>query len=182
MKYLALSLIALALAGCGDTAPAEQVREESAAVEPVPERIAEASPNAPTEGASGSAEVAEGQWFAKSERGSGMAMFGAPYSEAQFSIRCEGDALVFGRSAQLPAGRAEMQLTAGGTTRQLSATAQEDPLPLVTASLPASDAFAGVLAGTTEPIGIVVGEGGEMFRVPSSPAFRQVAADCIAEG
>ena len=180
MKYLALSLVALALAGCGDTAPAEQVREESAAAEPVPERIAEASPNVTPEGASSSAEIAEGQWFAKSERGSGMAMFGAPYSEAQFSIRCEGDALVFGRSALIASGDAAMRVTTGGTSKRLAAQAQEDPLPVVTGRLPASDEFAGILARTTEPIGIAVGDGGEIFQVPSSPAFRGVVADCIA--
>lgn len=186
MKHL-ISIFAVALVACGDTEPAEEASRKAATVDPVPagplaDSPVPPSPTPPDDGTLGSDRVAQGSWSGKTERGVPMALFGQPQTEAAFSVRCEDDTLVFGRSAIVTEGEAAMRLMAGGTTRRLAARAQEDPLPQVTASLPASDPFAGTLARTTEPIAVAIGDGGETFRMPSSPVLRGVVADCMAGG
>lgn len=181
MKYLIPIITLAALAGCGDTEPADEAQDRAAAIEPepLPARVVEPTP-AGDDGTLGSDRVAQGSWTGKTERGVPMALFGEANTEAAFSVRCEDDTLVFGRSALLPSGEAAMRLMAGGETRRLVANAQEDPLPQVTARLPAADPFAGTLARTTEPIAVAVGDGGETYPMPSSPVLRGVVADCIA--
>ena len=178
MKHV-IALLALPLAGCGETAPADQRQEDNAVAAPVASPAAVASPTA-TAAQTVSADLAVGQWFAKTERGSAMAMFGAPYSEATFSVRCEGRSLVLMRDAQVPPGRTVMQVTAGGITRELAANSQQDPMPQVTAMVSVGDSLAGDLARTTEPVVITVAGSSEVFRLPSSPEFRGAVRSCIA--
>lgn len=179
MKY-SISLIALAaLAACGDTQPADEVGEDSALVEPVPERVAEPAPTPTDDGTLGSDRVVQGSWTGKTERGVPMALFGEPNTEAAFSVRCEGDTLVFARSALVPAAGASMRIMADGTTHRLIAKAEEDPLPRVTARMPAADPFALTLARNTDPIAVAVGDGGETYPMPSSTILRGVIADCL---
>jgi hypothetical protein len=173
MKYLVPIVLAAALAGCGDTESAEEVREDAATVEPVRVPVADATPAAsptPTDdGTLGSDRVVLGSWTSKNERGTPIALFGQPDTDAAFSVRCEEDTLIFARSALLPASEAAMRIMAG-----------VEQLPQVTARLPAADSFAGTLARTSEPIAVAIGDGGEAYRMPSSPALRGVVAGCIA--
>lgn len=175
-----IPLVALAaLTACGDAEPAAGVGEESALVEPVPERIDEPAPAPTDDGTLGSDRVVQGSWTAKTEGGVPMALFGEANTEAAFSVRCEGDTLVFARSALVPAAGASMRLMADGTTHRMNARAEEDPLPQVTARMPAADPFALTLARNTSPIAVAVGDGGETYPMPSSPALRGVIADCL---
>lgn len=175
---------ALALAGCADTEPAHEAQQRADSIEsdPVPARVVQPVPTqtASDDGVLGSDRVAQGSWTSKTERGVPMALFGEPQTEADFTVRCEDDTLVFARSALLPEAEAEMRVMAGGNTRQLVASTQEGPVPQVTARLPASDAFAGTLARTTDPIAVSVGDGGETYPMPSSPELRGVVTECIA--
>lgn len=184
MKYPPLLVFAVVLAGCGDTKPAAEVREDAATIQPVRERIADSTPTAsptPTDdGTLGSDRVVQGNWTSKTERGTPIALFGQAGTDAAFSVRCEGDTLIFARSALLTASEAAMRIMAGGKTRRLAARVQGEQLPQVTARLPAADSFAGTLARTTDPIAVAIGDGGEAYRMPSSPALRGVAAGCLA--
>lgn len=186
MKHLTAALAALALAACGDTEPADEASRNAASVEPVPAApLAGSEPQSPSpapgdDGTLGTDEVAQGQWYAKTERGIPMALFGPPQTEANFVVRCEGEQLVFVRGLPIEGEQADMTLMAGGETRTVTARARPGPLPQTTARLPASDAFARVLARTTEPIAVAVGAGGEPYRMPSSAALRSVVSECMA--
>lgn len=184
MKHLVPIVLAAALAGCGDTESAQEVREDAATVEPVRVPVADATPAAsptPTDdGTLGSDRVVLGSWTSKTERGTPVALFGQADTDAAFSVRCEGDTLIFSRSGLLPASEAAMRIMAGGETRRLAARIQGEQLPQVTARLPAADSFAGTLARTNEPIAVAIGDGGEAYRMPSSAALRGVVAGCIA--
>lgn len=127
----------------------------------------------------GSDQVMQGQWFAKTERGVPMALFGPPQTEANFVVRCEGDELVFTRSKPIDGDQAEMELRAGGESRTISARPNPGPLAQTTGRLPASDPFAAVLAQTTQPIALRLDEG-PFFRMPSHDHLRQVVRKCRA--
>lgn len=194
MRHLTISAaatVALALAGCGDgggdvepvdseTAPAEAVAD----VEPMTDD-ASAPPDRATIGAPmtgdgelGSDAVMQGQWTSKRMAGAPAALFGEPETEAAFSVRCDGETLVFARSALVEGGGAvDMALMAGGETRRIDATAQTDPLPQVTGRLPASDPFAGTLAQTSEPIAVSMADGAA-YGMPASEALRRLVAEC----
>ncbi|WP_156320167.1 hypothetical protein [Croceibacterium atlanticum] len=131
----------------------------------------------PPEDELGSDAVMQGEWISKQLAGNPAVLFGPPGTEASFSVGCEDGELVFSRSVLVEPGETDMRLMAGGEIRTLDGTAQAEPLPRVTARLPAGDPFATILAGLDAPFAVSVA-GGPSFRMPPSDAFRRVVADC----
>jgi hypothetical protein len=178
----AAAAIALALSACADEAPPPEAPETEAPADADGSTADDATDVSPDDAASpedqlGSDEVMQGQWFAKTERGVPMALFGPPQTEANFLVRCEGDELVFIRSTPIDGNEAEMELRAGGETRTITAQPSPGPLPQTTGSLPASDPFAAVLAQTTQPIAVRLDDG-PFFRMPSHDHLREVVRNC----
>jgi hypothetical protein len=174
--------VAVALSACADEAPPPKAQETEAPVvtdNGTADDATDAPPDdaAPPEDQLGSDEVMQGQWFAKTERGAPMALFGPPQTEANFLVRCEGDELVFTRSTPIDGNEAEMELRAGGKTRTITTQPSPGPLPQTTGRLPASDPFAAVLAQTTQPIAVRLDEG-PFFRMPSHDRLREVVRNC----
>lgn len=126
---------------------------------------------------SGADRTMQGRWSTKQMAGVPAALFGEAQTEAGFWVRCEGDELVFARSAWEPAGAIDMTLMADGETRTITANSSPDPMPTITGRLSAGDAFAATLAEVSEPIAVRVG-GGAAFRMPASAAFREVVSNC----
>jgi hypothetical protein len=188
MRIIAIWLVGgLALAACAESEPVDEARPTPVPSVALPEDVGRPVVPPATTGAvaedgdesPGSGVLAEGEWFAKTERDVPMAMFGPPDGEALFSVHCENSRLVFTRSG-IPEGRARrMALIAGGDTRRIDATAVHEPLPRVTASLHASDPFAETLASVTQPIAVRI-DGGPALRIPAHEHFRAVAANCEA--
>jgi hypothetical protein len=186
MRTIAICLVgSLALAACAESEPVDETRPTPVPTASLPADVARPAELRTDTGTAAegddqsadSAAVAEGEWFAKTERDVPMALFGPPDSESLFSVRCEGGRLVFARSG-IPQGRARrMALMAAGDTRRMDATAVEEPLPRVTASLPASDPFAETLASADQPISVRI-DGGPALRIPAHEHFRGVAANC----
>lgn len=178
-----LVLAAATLAGCGETEPADVASKRASSL-PAPQPVAGAV-DAETPAADAAAtvtpspgQVAEGSWTGKTMASAPAALFGGPDMDASFSVRCEDSTIVFARTALLPAGEASMSITAGGETRRLAARTQEEPMPQVTARLPAADPFAATLARASDPVAVTVGQG-ERYTMPSSPVLRGVVAGCM---
>lgn len=165
------------LAACGETEPADVASRKAAAIEApsimVEEPVASVAP------ATAPQPIAPGSWMGTTMDGEPAAMFGGENTEPEFTLSCDDGSLVFSRPVLLTASEASMTVTAGGETRRVVARSQQEPVPMVTASLPAADSFAGILARTTEPLAVTV-SGSESFRMPASPIARGVAAGCIA--
>lgn len=179
-----VAAIALALSACADEAPPPQTPETETPIDvdgsPAGGTTEVSSDDpAPSGDQLGSDEVMQGQWFAKTERGVPMALFGPPQTEANFLVRCEGDELVFSRSTPIDGDQARMELRAGGETRTIIAQPTPGPLPQTTGRLPASDSFAAVLAQNTESIAVRVGDG-PFFRMPSHERLRELVRNCRA--
>lgn len=184
MRSVVLGLAgALLLAACGDSEPVDEAEPATVPPDAVPPDIRSSDTTTAAEaGPGGTAApdpVAEGQWFASHLSGAPAAMFGPPGSEASFSVRCEGDELVFARAVRLPQGSASMRLTVDGVSRTIPAESAPEPLPLATGRLDAGSAFAALLGETTRPIAVTV-EGGPSLRVPADPALLDVVNDCRA--
>lgn len=180
------AVVTLALTACGDgeteQAGDSDVATDSGTSEPIPDpgTTDDAGPPPGPEGDDGvlgSDEVSQGQWFAKTERRIPQALFGAPQTEANFLVRCEGEELVFIRSAPIEGEEADMTLMAGGQTRTITARERPGPLAQTAGSLRADDPFASVLAETTEPIAVAL-EDGPSYRMPASAALRDVVSNC----
>ena len=186
MRTIAIYLVGcLALAACAESEPVDETEPTPVPSEALPADVARPAELRGDTGAAGvrggtdagSGQLAEGQWFAKTERGVPMAMFGPPQSEALFSIRCEESELVVARGVTTEDDTVTMDLTAGGETRTIVATARQDPLPRVTGSLLENDPFADMLASVAQPITVRVGDGPSL-RIPAHEHLRQVAANC----
>lgn len=178
------AVLAMALAACADDGgeptpedidtPAGEDRAD-AATDDTGDTAPSPGPES-DDGAPGSDELAQGQWYAKTERGVPMALFGPPQTEANLVVRCEGENLVFIRSASIK-GEAEMELRAGGETRTITARTRPGPLEQTAGELAADDPFAATLARTAQPIAVRL-EDGPFYRVPSHAHLRGVVANC----
>lgn len=193
MRQLILTAACTAtLAACADSQPADAPSEgedlsgtnlssgydSSSGLPKVPPPAPD--PAAPEqESTLGSDRVMQGRWFARDMAGSPAALFGEPETEAQFSVRCEGEELIFSRSVTMRPGPASMALMARGKVHTIDATARTDPIPSVTGRLAASDAFAQTLGQATQPIAVRI-ESGPALRMPVSEALRTVIEGCAA--
>lgn len=180
MRQIAMLLAGtLALASCGDAEPVDEIEPTPVPSESLPADVVDERLSPPDAGAApgGNDALAEGQWYAKTERGVQMAMFGPPDSEVLFSVRCEGNELAFGLGVGRASGPATIEIAAGGETRRIAATAQQDPIPHASGRIPADDPFAAVLAEATGPIAVTI-DGDPALRVPAHESMRQVVADC----
>lgn len=176
------TLALLALAACGgvpgDAPPATDEASDydssSGLADPVDEQMQAARSEEQDE-----RTMASGRWVADELAGSPAALFGPPASEAVFSVRCDREAreLVFSRGARRPEGEIEMQLLTEGAERTLVGRSQPEPLPRITARLPADDAFADRLADLAEPLTIRIADE-DGLTVPAGEEFRRVVADC----
>ena len=180
MRQIAMLLAGtLTLASCGDAEPVDEIEPTPVPSESLPADVVDERLSPPDAGAApgGNDALAEGQWYAKTERGVQMAMFGPPRSEALFSVRCEDSELVFSRGVPAEGDAVTMDLAVGDETRTIAATAQQDPLPRVTGSLLAKDPFTETLASLSQPIAVRVGDG-PTLRIPAHEHLREVAANC----
>jgi hypothetical protein len=125
----------------------------------------------------GSDRVMQGRWLSKTMAGDPAVLFGPADTEAGFSVRCDSGELVLTRSERRPAGTVQLQVMAGGKIRTLDATSRPDPMPSITARLPADDALARTLASIREPFAVRVGSGSS-YRMPADQALRGLIEDC----
>lgn len=189
-RRIAISITCLLAAACGETSTESPSMEGSETdVVASGDAIDETSPimgGATTEspepelvddGIAGSESVMQGDWIAREAWGVPAALFGSPRTEASLAVRCEGENLVFIRSARVDEGTATMNVGAGEVVRGLPAVASIDPLPSVRAKLAVSDELAATLANTVRPITVRIDDGPQM-NVPASATLRRVVTEC----
>ena len=175
-------LTALAACGGAEEEVATDVETgaeyDSSSGAPVPGQ-AEADSSTDDDGELGSDRAMQGRWFADRMAGMDAALFGPPESDARFSVRCDEAAgeLILTRSERARTGSVEMRLMAEGVSRTIRATSTPEPVPTVTGRLAANDRFTALLAGTDDPIAVVIGDGAP-YRMPAAEALRDVVAGC----
>ncbi len=105
----------------------------------------------------------------------------AAYSEAGFSVRCEGERLVFNTLEMPPSGpgKTEMRLSADRFSRTLSAEASEDGLPSTSSAVPADADWLRELVTASGNLTVTVG-GSDPMAVPLAEPLKSLIRDCAA--
>lgn len=126
-------------------------------------------------------EASGQRWFAKTHKLGPWAGYGRPYSEAGFSVRCEGERLVFNTLEMPPSGpgKTEMRLSADGFSRTLSAEASEEGLPSTSSALPADADWLRELVAASGNLTVTVG-GSDPMVVPLAEPLKSLIRDCAA--
>lgn len=124
-------------------------------------------------------QPAPGQWFTRTRAEGPWAGYGPPRSEAAFSVRCEGEQVVFSTIEMPPSGPGptEMQLAGAGLNQTLSAQATEDGMPNTEASVPATAEWLSRLESASGNLTVTVG-GSDPLIVPISEPLTSLIRDC----
>lgn len=167
----------LILAACSDEAgessapAADQRAQEGGSAEPQDSPEATAAP-AGNDGY---------QWFSRNEGGDGWARYGPPFSETDFSARCDRKArqLVFYTSEMPPTGPGPtvMHVSAEGLAESIPAVAREDGLPNTSAEVDAGAEWLSRLARASGNLKIRVGDS-DALTVPINYPLRSLIRDC----
>lgn len=183
MRHL-LGIAAAALAACadgGEGGEAPQDRSVNAG------RSANADSDRLQNEVAGPAQAlppgeASGQrWFTKTHKLGPWAGYGRPYSEADFSVRCEGQRLVFNTLEMPPSGpgKTDMRLSADGFSRTLDAEASEEGLPSTDSAVPADSDWLRELVEASGNLTVTVG-GSDPLVVPLAEPLKSLIRDCAA--
>lgn len=178
MRQLCTIAAALALTACAETEQVGNMAElEAARSSNVPGTPGGAASNAVAPDPA--AAVEPGQWFERNSAEGRWAGFGPPNSEASFSVRCEGERLVFS-TTEVPRsgpGPTTMTLSAAGVEQSLDAQASEEGLPNSQASVPAGASWLQQLQSASGDLTVTVA-GGEPIIVPISNPLTSLIGDC----
>ena len=166
-----------ALAACARTEPADQSLDELDEAPEVGEITDTSAGNASTN--TSPAAPSGHQWFTRAEAGNAWAGYGPPNSEAAFSVRCEGDQLVFNTTEMPPSGpgATTMRIEAGSFSQELSAQASEEGLPNTEASVPADTQWLSQLASASGNLSVTVG-GSDPVVAPIADPLVSLIRDC----
>jgi len=142
---------------------------------PVPEPAPAPPPVAWTDRA-----ATPGDWTYRSDTGGSVALFGQPNAGAQFAIRCERAQrrIQIARPGVLDAGRtARMTLTATSGSRAYNLSNVAGEVPMVGASLAATDPFLDQIAYTRGRF-LVQTDGAADMVLPAWAEVSRVVEDC----
>ena len=119
------------------------------------------------------------QWFQRTNQGNAWAGYGPPFSEAVFSVRCEGEQLIFSTTEMPRAGpgTTTLLLSAPGVEQTLPAEASEQGLPNTEAAVPADAGWLNGLASASGDLTVRVGDGGPIL-VPIADPLTSLIRDC----
>ena len=173
--FLPLSL--LALAGACVPSPAPAPPPSPAPPRPEPSQ-APPSVVTPTYDNWMDAPQTPGDWFySKTAQGS-TARFGAPQSEARFSVVCDRarSTVSLVRSASSPVA-VPMRVRTETADRVLSAEPQGGQLPTLVATLPARDSFLDAMAFSRGRFAVEI-SGVPTLYLPAWPEISRVVEDC----
>ena len=125
------------------------------------------------------AEVMEGNWFVKQERGLELALFGPPETDSRITLSCDPDTgdLTIGFVGD--AAEPQTYRIAGGDD-VLSISARSDGnevLPYVEATIDATDPAITALAKAPEGV-VITYPDGTAWRVPTDPKIAPVLEAC----
>ena len=170
---------AAALAACAE---GEKVDLSDATVNGIPAPatpVENGSRAVPENGASEPVAGGPDQWFERTNQGRRWAGYGPPFSEAAFSVRCEGDRLIFNTTEMPPsgAGATTIHLSATGVDQRLAAESSEEGLPNTEASVRADSAWLTRLASGSGDLTVRVG-GSDPLVVPIGDPLTSLIRDC----
>ena len=183
MRNLSIALALGLLAGCGseqssrtgESEPQQRSRADSAtestnaATEPAPD----------PSNAAAARQIEDAQWFTKRNERGPWAGYGPPFSEAAFSVRCEGGNLTFDTTEMPPTGpgATQMRLSGEGFAQTLNAIADEQGLPNTSATVSADAEWLRRLLSMTGDLTVRVG-GSDPLEVPMADPLRSLIRDC----
>lgn len=178
MRHLLIIAVA-ALAACARTEPVEESSEELDAQALAAEEAASQARTAAASQEEAPAAASGNQWFTRTAAGSPWAGYGPPNSEAAFSVRCEGERLVFNTTEMPPSGPGDTQIeiSADGFSQELSAEASEQGLPNTEASVPADAEWLSQLTSASGSLAVTVG-GSDPLTVPIADPMVALIRDC----
>jgi hypothetical protein len=113
----------------------------------------------------------------RNEGATSQALFGPASSEASFVVRCNRARRQVTLSRQGSSSGNMMTVRTSFTARNLPVAAQAEPLPSVSATLPASDRFLDSIAFSRGRFTVEV-PGQPMLVIPSWPEPARVVEDC----
>ena len=124
-------------------------------------------------------ELALGEWRDSLQEEEAALEFGPRGASPLFSLRCEARrGVLLQRHGISPGGDLPVMLvTVGSETRRLAVTGSEGPIPMLRASLPASDQLLAILAGAESPIAIRIGDSPPLI-LPPSPTIGAYITRC----
>ncbi|QPQ54881.1 hypothetical protein IC614_11265 [Allosphingosinicella flava] len=118
-----------------------------------------------------------GNWYYRDEAQTSQALFGPPASEALFLVRCtKASGQVTLQRAGTTTGNT-MTVRTSFTARNLPISIQTDPLPYLTATLPATDPLLDSIAFSRGRFTVEV-TGEPMLVIPAWPEPARVVEDC----
>jgi len=126
-------------------------------------------------------EPALGEWRETLQDDQRAIEFGPRGAPPLFSIRCDSRrGILLQRHGLEPAGDLPVMLVSvGSETRRLAVTSGEGPLPMLRASLNASDVLVASLARAAAPIAIRIGDSPPLI-LPTSPLIATYIGQCAS--
>jgi hypothetical protein len=171
MIRTALPLAFVLLAGCARSEQAQYTQFDNNASLTVNAPVADADDE----------EVAIGAWRLGLQDTQSVLEFGPGGAAPAFSVGCDGrrNLLLQRHGAAPPGDLPVMLITVGSETRRLAVVSTGGAIPMLRATLPASDTFRGVLIAATSPITVRVGDS-EPLILPPSPTIGAYATQCAS--
>lgn len=118
-----------------------------------------------------------GAWVYSSQNGASQALFGPANSEALFVVRCDRAArqIVLSRAGEASGNTLAIRTSFGA--RAFTGSVQREPLPFVSATLPADDRFLDSMAFSRGRFTVEMA-GAPMLVIPAWPEPARVIEDC----
>ena len=123
------------------------------------------------------APAATGAWFYQSDAEGPRALFGVPNSEGIFIVRCDPAARTITLSREGVGSGDRLTIRTTSLTRSLPASARNDPLPAITATLPAQDPLLDAIAFSRGRFAVEAA-GAERLVLPAWAEPARVIEDC----
>ena len=126
-------------------------------------------------------EIALGDWRESLQEEQSALEFGPSGAAPLFSLRCDDRrAILLQRHGATTAGDLPVMLiTIGSDTRRLAVTTAGGAIPMLRASVTASDQLLGILSGASSPINVRVGDAPPLI-LPPSPAVGAFLGRCAS--
>jgi hypothetical protein len=121
--------------------------------------------------------LTSGSWYYRDEGTGSNALFGPPNSEASFIVRCDRAARQVTLSREGVTSGNMMTVRTSAEARNLPVSVRTEPLPYVSATLPASDRFLDSIAFSRGRFTVEV-PGTPMLVIPAWPEPSRVIEDC----
>jgi hypothetical protein len=173
LRSVALLGVIIAVAACVPRPREQPPAPQPKVQQPLPQPPAPPPPAIPWE----DAQLTPGTWYYNITGATSQALFGPANSEAIFIVRCDRNRREISLSRAGTPGSNVMTVRTSTSARNYYVTAQREPLPYVSAVLPASDRFLDEMAFSRGRFA-VENQGLAVLVLPTWPEPARVVEDC----